>query len=103
MIKLGCVCIIDNQGVAMYSRKFVITIIICAIAFGAVIFMFSPFFYLREIVISGENTVTRAEITNRLEADLTTNLLFFNTRAARRRIMQNLYIADVTFTRDLPG
>ena len=87
----------------MYSRKFVITIIICAIAFGAVIFMFSPFFYLREIVISGENTVTRAEITNRLEADLTTNLLFFNTRAARRRIMQNLYIADVTFTRDLPG
>ena len=87
----------------MHNRKFVITIIICVITFAAVVFMFSPFFYMNEIVISGENTVSQTEITNRLEVDFTTNLLFFNTRAARRRVMENLYIADVNFRRDLPG
>jgi len=87
----------------MYSRKFILTIIICIIAFSAVVFMFSPFFYMSEIVISGESTVSRAEITDRLEVDFSTNLLFFNTRAARGRVMENLYIADVNFRRDLPG
>jgi len=87
----------------MYNRKFITTIVICAVAFSAVVFMFSPFFYMREIVISGDSTVTQSEITNRLEADLTTNLLFFSTRAARRRVMENLYIAEVNFRRDLPG
>jgi len=65
--------------------------------------MFSPFFYLEEIIISGYNTVDRSEIGERLEANRTTNLLFFNLNSARRRIMENLYIGDVTFTRSLPG
>ena len=87
----------------MYSRKFTIALIICVIAFSAVVFMFSPFFYIREIIITGNNTVSQTEIINRLEADTSSNLLFFNTRAARRRVMENLYIADVNFHRDLPG
>jgi len=87
----------------MNNRKFVKTIIVCAIAFSAVVFMFSPFFYMREIIISGENHITRSEIIDRLEVDLTTNLLFFSTRAASRRVMENLYIAEVNFRRDLPG
>jgi len=65
--------------------------------------MFSPIFYMREIIISGYNIVSRSELTERLEVDLTTNLLFFNTRAAKRRVMENLYIADVSFSRELPG
>ena len=87
----------------MRSRKFKITVFVCILAFVAVVFMFSPFFYMQEIVISGYNTVSRAELTERIGADLTTNLLFFNTRNARRRVLENLYIADVSFRRDLPG
>jgi len=87
----------------MHSRRFKTTIIICVIAFSAVVFMFSPFFYMREITITGENIVTHSEITQRLGVDYTTNLLFFNTRTARERLMENLYISDVTFTRELPG
>ena len=87
----------------MYNRKFKIALIIGAIAFTAVVFMFSPFFYLREIIITGDNTVSQSEITGRLEVSPSTNLLFFNTRTARRRVMENLYIADVSFRRDLPG
>ena len=87
----------------MYNRKFIITIIICVMAFSAVVFMFSPFFYIRDIVTSGENAVSRTEILDRLETDSTTNLLFFNTRAARNRIMENLYVADVNFRKEFPG
>jgi len=87
----------------MHSRRFKWVIVICAIAFAAVLFMFSPFFYLDEIIINGYNTVSREEIRDRLEADRTTNVLFFNKNAARRRITENLYISNVTFTRSLPG
>ena len=77
--------------------------VICLLAFVAVVFMFSPFFRLQEIIISGYNTVSRTEIQNRIYAGETANLLFFNTRAARRRLTENLYISDVAFTRSLPG
>ena len=87
----------------MHSRKFKIAIVIGVLAFAVVIFLFSPFFNIQEIIISGYNTVSRRELEERIGADLTTNLLFFNTRTARYRIMENLYVADVSFTRDLPG
>ena len=87
----------------MFSRKFKIAIIACVLAFISVVFMFSPFFYMQEIIISGYGTVSRSELTERIGADLTTNLLFFNTRSARRRVLENLYISEVTFRRDLPG
>ena len=87
----------------MHSRRFKGAIIVCIIAFATVLFLFSPFFYLDEIIISGYNTVSQEEIRERLGADRTTNVLFFNQNAARRRITENLYISDVTFTRSLPG
>jgi len=87
----------------MYSRKFKGLMIVAGIAFVLVLFLFSPFFYLDEIIINGDNTVCRMEIQERLGADRTTNLLFFNLSSARDRIMENLYISDVSFTRVLPG
>jgi len=87
----------------MKNNKFVVAILIGAIAFIAVIFMFSPFFFMNEIVFSGDNVVSQGELVERLEVDSTTNLLFFNTRAARTRLMENLYIADASFRKELPG
>ncbi|MCL2378825.1 MAG: FtsQ-type POTRA domain-containing protein [Defluviitaleaceae bacterium] len=87
----------------MHNRKFVTLIIICVIAFSAVVFLFSPFFYMGEIIISGDNIITQNEIMERLEVSPTTSLLFFNTRAARSRVTKNLYVADVNFRRSLPG
>ena len=87
----------------MYSRKFKLAITVCILAFVAVVFMFSPFFHVQEIIVSGYSAVSRDEIAQRIEADSSTNLLFFNTRAARRRVLENLYIAEVNFQRDLPG
>jgi len=87
----------------MYSRKFKIVLTICTIAFATVLFLFSPFFHLEEISLSGYNTVCRNEILDRLDTDRNTNVLFFNQGAARRRITENLYIADVIFTRNLPS
>ena len=87
----------------MLSRRFKIVLALCVLTFAATLFMFSSFFYAREINISGNNTVSREEILERVGADFTTNLLFFNFNAARNRVVENLYIADVIFTRDLPG
>ena len=87
----------------MYSRKFKVAMIVCALAFGLVLFLFSSFFYVDEIIISGENVVSRDEIIERLGADRTTNVLFFNPRTARNRILENLYIADVNIARGLPN
>lgn len=87
----------------MHNRRFTTTIITCAIAFAAVVFMFSPFFYMREIIITGDDLVSQGEVTDRLQVDFTTNLLFFNTRAAAARVTENLYISDVSFRRVLPG
>ena len=85
------------------SRRFKIILTLCVVAFAATLFLFSPFFYVREINVSGNSIVSREEILERVGADFTTNLMFFNFSAARKRVVENLYIADIIFTRDLPG
>jgi cell division protein FtsQ len=70
---------------------------------GAVLFLISPYFAVREIVIVGNATVSRAEIEDRMDVVPGDNILLINTSAARRRIMENLYIGDVAFERELPG
>ena len=85
------------------TLRFKITLAFCVAAFALTLFLFSSFFYVQEIIVRGHNTVSQEEILERVGADFTTNLLFFNLNAARRRVIENLYIADVSFTRDLPG
>ena len=87
----------------MSPRLFKIAAAFAIISFLVVIFMFSPLFYLQEVIISGYNTVSTTEIRERLEVGNTTNLLLFNANNARSRIMENLYISDVSFTRRMPG
>ena len=77
--------------------------IIGFIAFITVLFLISPIFYTDEVIISGGNVVSDIEIRERLGVGSNTNLLFFNHTTARRNLMENLYIAEVAFTRSLPG
>jgi len=85
------------------TRKFKVAAVIGLLCFMAVIFMFSPIFLLQEVIISGYNTVEYDEIRGRLGADYSTNLLLFSTSDARRQIMENLYISEVSFRRQMPG
>jgi len=87
----------------MQSRKFKAALIVCGIAFGAVLFLLSPFFHVSDVIISGYNAVSRDEIYDRLEIESNTNILFFSNRAARGRIMENLYVSNVEFTRSMGG
>ncbi|MCL2500353.1 MAG: FtsQ-type POTRA domain-containing protein [Defluviitaleaceae bacterium] len=66
-------------------------------------FLLSPYFSVREIVISGNAAVNRMEIEDRMDVVTGDNILLINTSAARRRIMENLYVDDVSFERELPG
>ncbi|MCL2187553.1 MAG: FtsQ-type POTRA domain-containing protein [Defluviitaleaceae bacterium] len=83
--------------------KFKVTLALCAVVLGLVLFLFSPFFGVREIVITGNGTVNRAEIEDLLGVVTGDNILIFNPAAARRRIFENLYIDHVSFRRELPG
>ena len=87
----------------MSDRRFRAVTIFGVIVLAVVLFLVSPFFSVQEVVIMGYNRVSRADILARLDVDSSTNLLMLNTTAARRRVLENLYIGEVTFERDWPG
>ena len=87
----------------MNSRIYKIAITLGITSFLVVIFMFSPLFYLQEVIISGNNAVDAIEIRERLEVGNTTNLLLFRANDAASRLLENLYISEVSFTRRMPG
>ena len=87
----------------MNIQKYATAIFVCAIVLLVLLFAISSFFHITEIVIDGYQQVSREEIRGRLGIGASTNILLFNTRAARGRIMENLYIGGVTFERELPG
>lgn len=68
-----------------------------------VVFLLSPYFYIRQINIHGNDTVRESEIRTGLEMNISDNILFINTGSARRRLTENPFIADVRFDRDIPG
>jgi hypothetical protein len=83
--------------------RFKLTLVLCGVLLALLLFLVSPFFGAAEIVIIGNTTVSRTEIEGRLDVAAGDNILILNTAAARRRIMENLYIDRVSFSRALPG
>jgi len=83
--------------------KFKITITLCALVLGLVVFLLSPYFSVQAIIVSGQNAVDRTDIIKQAEINYGSNIFLFNTNAARRRIMENPYIDSVSFVRELPG
>ena len=85
------------------GKKFIIAAVIAGMALAALLLLVSPIFHIQTVVIQGNSRVARSDIEQRLGVGAASNILLFNTTAARRRIMGNLYIGDVAFTRELPG
>jgi len=90
-----------------YSRRvrvrFIFAAFICSVTVVILIFLFSPFFYVESVIINGNMRVSEEEIKNFLEINEKSHLLLYNTRAAKKRILQNVYIGNVEFERVLPG
>ena len=82
--------------------KFKAALIIGGIMLATVLFLVSPFFHVQEIIILGNSRVNEADIYDRLEISRSSNILLLDTSAAKRRVMSNLFIGDVSFRRDLP-
>ena len=85
------------------GKKFKAAIVVGTFVLLIILVLISPFFFVQEIIVIGNVRVSQADILNRLDLSNTSNILMFNTRYARRRIMGNLYIGEVIFRRDLPG
>ena len=70
---------------------------------AVLVLLASPMFHISEVIISGNVRTPDEEVIGRLRVHETTNLVFFGTRAARARLMENFFIGNVTFRRELPG
>ena len=67
------------------------------------VFLASPMFHIAHVIIEGNMRTPDEEIIGRMRVHATSNLVFFGTRAARSRLMENFFIGDVTFRRELPN
>jgi len=85
------------------GRKFKIAAIVSGVVLAGILFLVSPFFHVQEVIIQGNSRISHSDIEQRLGVTGTDNILLLNTSAARRRIMSNLFIGDVSIRRDLPG
>jgi len=85
------------------KTRFLLVATLSAITFVLLILLFSPYFTISEIYISGNSRVSQDEIRARLEVREGSHLLLFNTRTAGRRVSENTYVSDVEFERILPG
>ena len=85
------------------GKKFKIAAVIGGLVLAVLVFLVSPVFHIQNVAVQGNSRVDRLDIEERLGLNATSNILLLNTNAARRRIMGNLYIGDVAFTRELPG
>lgn len=85
------------------KTRFLMISAACSCVFVILLFLFSPFFSITEVHVMGYSRVPRDEIVSRLELSGRTHILIFNTRSARNRLLDNMYIADVSFERVLPG
>jgi hypothetical protein len=87
----------------MSNIKIGIAAFVITVALVAVLFLFSPFFHISDVVITGYFTQSREEIEERLEIGNSTHILRWNAREAERRIMTNFYIGAVDIQRQLPN
>ena len=85
------------------NKKFAAAAFAGTLALAVLLFLVSPFFHISAVVVEGTSNVSLREVNDALNVQTDTNLLFFNTRAARRRVMENLYIGQVEFHRSLPN
>jgi cell division septal protein FtsQ len=88
------------------KRRFGINVLVAArsaVTFVLLILLFSPYFNIEEIYIQGNSRISQEEILSRLQVSEGSHLLLFNTRAARKRVLENTYIGEVEFERILPG
>jgi cell division protein FtsQ len=84
-------------------KRFIALLIVAGLALAAVIFFFSPLFYITDVKISGNESVSSDEILERTGYKPGANLVLFNTGDARRRVLENLYIDTVQFTKTFPN
>jgi hypothetical protein len=78
-------------------KGFKIALIIGVFVLAVILFLLSPYFYINEINVHGSETIAENEILSRAGIESGTNIFVYNTKEARKRIMENLYIDSVVF------
>ena len=85
------------------KRNLRIAAISSIIILAAILFMLSPIFHIREVIVENAIFLSPDEVRMRLDLERGSSLILFNAAAARRRAMENFYISDIQFRRDMPN
>ena len=73
------------------------------VLFAGILFIRLPFFRLADITLSGNFQIEEEDILSRARLDGPVNFFLFNHNRARRYIMENPYVDQVSFRRIFPG
>lgn len=84
-------------------RLVIAAVVVLITAALVLVFLFSPVFHVSSIYITGNIRTSDEEIIGRLRIHDTSNLIFFRTWSARERLMENFFIGNVVFRRELPN
>ncbi len=70
---------------------------------GIILLMLSPLFYIKQIVITGNEIVPEATVLSLLSISNETNIFRETNKTINEKIRQNPYIAGATIKRELPA
>lgn len=68
-----------------------------------IITMFSPLFNIKEIIVTGNEKITKDEIISLSQINIEENTYKINTKKVENRILENPYIKSVEVKRSLPS
>jgi len=84
-------------------KSFKLVIGICIVASATVLFMFSPFFTITDVTITGCETVQMQEIIERAGLSGPVNFFTYSANKAKTRIKENLYIKGLSVSKEIPN
>jgi len=85
------------------NKFFKVFLTVCFLASAVALFIFSPYFRVRDITVAGNEFIYADEIIGRSGITTSSNLLLLNTREARKGIMGNFYVDGAEFVKNYPG
>jgi len=93
-----------SSGHAAGTRRLLGAIsLFLVIGLGLTLFLTSPTFGVREIMVVGSVHLSSAEVVRICDVSLGANIMKVPTKAIRDRLLQNPRIAEATVSRTLPG
>lgn len=85
------------------TLPYAIIIILTVAVLTCIFLMVFPYLNIKDIQVNGNESVTEEKIIEYVTQDNFTNLFAFNTIKAKKNLMTNYYIKDISFQKQFPS